>query len=286
MKAYACSAAWAASHGHVERARRSSRAASQWNASSAQWAAAAAPSPAKRARRGPPRTPGEVVGARRAGGPRRRPPGAGRGETRIRPRSPPADVGHRAAGCPPPRAAIPRGWPRSGPPPRPGAHARPADPATAATPMTAWAVSGTAAIRARRISRSVGGRRCRAAGLATGDQQLLDEERVAIGTSVDPIDEIPWWLRPEDGRQQLARLSGPETLQDRAVPSGRPARARPTRAGAGVVDAVRRIGRSGRARTRSERRLRTRKAIVSRVAGSAQWRSSMTIRTGVVTASR
>ena len=117
-------------------------------------------------------------------------------------------------------------------------------------------------------------------GVLAGPEQLLDEERVAVRASVDLIGEVGGRRCAQDRREELA-ASRPGRGARRSSRSTRPLRSSSASHGS---SGCRRCSSSARkvmtSTTRSVRRWRIRNAIVSRVAGSAQWRSSMTNRTG------
>ena len=153
-------------------------------------------------------------------------------------------------------------------------------PATAATPMTAWARSGQGHDPGQE-DLAEGRWQASADRVLAGAEQLLDEERVAVGAAMDLLGEIVGRRLVEDRREELARSASGRAARGRSARPGRSARARRATAGADGGGGAHRPGRSSPGATRSVRSWRTRNAIVSRVAGSAQWRSSTMNRTGL-----
>ena len=83
-----------------------------------------------------------------------------------------------------------------------------------------------------------------AAGLVGGSRQFLGEERVAVGTPDDRIDESRGRWRTGDAGQQLDHLVALEPRQRRCARRAAGARSRPATRSADGGDAVRRCGRS------------------------------------------
>ena len=155
-------------------------------------------------------------------------------------------------------------------------------PDTDATRSTYWALvrRGRDAGGQRRLDR----RRQRPDGdpAAAGHQQLLDEEGVAVGPALDPVDELGGRVRAVDRRDEAGVASRSESLRGRSAGttrSGRPRRATAAQRVA-AVDSVVGPVRSGTARPGRRRGSGTRNASSRRVAGSDQWRSSMTSSSG------
>ena len=128
------------------------------------------------------------------------------------------------------------------------------------------------------------GQAATAGGVLACGEELLGEERIPVRPGVDASDEAVVGTPAEDGGEELRTPAASRRARSILVTS--PVRSSSASHGSRDVAGEPSERKVSSSSTRCDRRPRARNATVSRVAGSAQWRSSTTTTTGVRPASR